>query len=1246
MRKKRSLGVLLAVGILAVNISLSCVASQMQPENQEVIVLGESSGAESERIDLSQFCNDVGKSEEFAAFVKNLDETKEKTLVIPEGKTLVLNRYFTVPSNTTLTGGAIEFTADAKYANVYNEAFILNRHSETYWDGKADENIRIENVAIRYDCSQNGHSLLRFRNISHLAVTNCDIRIINQQKTTVSHNAAIDLFKGCSDVELSNNQIYLDNPNGSAGGAIWIRSMAVANNDSDLLKTHDVRVTGNVITSNSCDELLAVGSSGYDTSDVLVSGNTFIRLEGSKKNLMLGVCPAIGGNISNVSIKDNAFRMNNTCAVMNKEILRIGGVLDTNQYPFNLTGIEVSGNEISGILSNTKAIVVKKEETNGASVLLKENKIVNTGENQGNSFGIIATGPNILVDNIVEGVETAFSTDSETVWNHSDGETGLDAKVVKRFLNVQEMKSYGNADGVLKEGVYVRTSGYYTNQDGGGALYLILKDTTKTADDRKVIALNSGFRAILVMEKDTVNVKQFGARSDGSQDAHDAIYAAVTSGAKTIVFQKGDYKIDNYLFFMNVDGITIEGNGSTLFTDNDYRKGMNYEEHFITFSGENYKRLKNITINNLNIEAREQLKSSSEHKYKNQLAFKYVDQVSLSGCELRIPETTTASLTEKNFEYSCLDFYVGWSNVNVENCRIMNQAGVRYGVCVQFRDIWNGGCENAKFHDNYLYSNSKDEIIAIFANESSNSHVNNVNIYHNEIIADRCELIRDICMTVGYDTSYQCDNIQIHDNKITGVSDWGMFTLGKTLTNSKIYNNTVVARTQRDVSGATKIGLVRTQCSNNTNEVSNNHFTIEAYEGTGAAVLFDGNCNYLGNTVISQEKVNTLFSGAGNSENNKIKIYNQVVELGYNAAAVKENDIYIQGNLTKTGFNYYGSVWQKNCEVSDNQITIEGSSVPATFLQLNSTTLNGKEFIFKNNTINTPNCKENKVLLYLNLKDTTPQKIFLLNNKQGIYSGEMKAANQAEHQIIYEKKEETPPSSEEENSEEISTKEENSEESSEEVSTKEDPKKDNSEEVSTKEDPKKDNSEEVSTKEDPKKDNSEEVSTKEDPKKDNNEEVSTKEDHNKNNSENVSTREENKKGTNSVHSTKENISKENPVNKTTRKEPFNEVDTKRDPFTVADTGKNKEEKKQEESIAELSSKEESTDPEIEKVQEETKNESEIAEKKPEEVEASVKQVTAGNSSIEKKKDVRIPIILGVAAALMAVSSFLFLSKRK
>ena len=365
---------------------------------------------------LKKYCNNVDATQDFIKFVNSLDETESKLLIIPDDKTLLLNSYFPIPSNTTIQGGAIEITSDATYADVYNEAFIVNKHSATYWDKKQDSNITIQNVTIAYDCSKKGRSLLRFRDVNNLIIENCTINVINKEHTTTSHNAAIDLFKGCTNVMISQNTITLDNPNGDAGGAIWIRSAMIENNDPAKLKTSHVKIYQNTITSNSSDELIAVGSSGYHTSHVSIQNNKLKRENGSKKNLMLAICATTAGNIENVTVSENTFSMENTSPKMNKEIIRVGGDLPTTKYDFVLKNISLSSNKIIGKLSNTKSIVSKASETNNASTTISLNKIINTSTNDTNSIGIVATGPNILSQNEFEQIDQQIVSDDDTIF--------------------------------------------------------------------------------------------------------------------------------------------------------------------------------------------------------------------------------------------------------------------------------------------------------------------------------------------------------------------------------------------------------------------------------------------------------------------------------------------------------------------------------------------------------------------------------------------------------------------------------------------------------------------------------------------------------------------------------------------------------------------------------------------------------------------------------------------------------------
>lgn len=78
--------------------------------------------------------------------------------------------------------------------------------------------------------------------------------------------------------------------------------------------------------------------------------------------------------------------------------------------------------------------------------------------------------------------------------------------------SVAKMKS----ETALKEGMIVRTAGYYEPGDGGGADYIV-KQGTLAEDLGSVVNLNGGLQSVLLAE-DSINYKQFGAVGDGVND--------------------------------------------------------------------------------------------------------------------------------------------------------------------------------------------------------------------------------------------------------------------------------------------------------------------------------------------------------------------------------------------------------------------------------------------------------------------------------------------------------------------------------------------------------------------------------------------------------------------------------------------------------------------------------------------------------------------------------------------------------
>ena len=128
------------------------------------------------------------------------------------------------------------------------------------------------------------------------------------------------------------------------------------------------------------------------------------------------------------------------------------------------------------------------------------------------------------------------------------------------FDNVAEMQA---AD--LSNGEFAVTAGYYAANDGGGANYKII-NSSETADGGSIIALSNGLKAQLIVENDTVNIKQFGAKGNGTTDDSTAIDNALAfndNNPLTIVFNGDEtYLVSGYHYFKS--NTTLDLNGSKI----------------------------------------------------------------------------------------------------------------------------------------------------------------------------------------------------------------------------------------------------------------------------------------------------------------------------------------------------------------------------------------------------------------------------------------------------------------------------------------------------------------------------------------------------------------------------------------------------------------------------------------------------------------------------------------------------------
>lgn len=139
------------------------------------------------------------------------------------------------------------------------------------------------------------------------------------------------------------------------------------------------------------------------------------------------------------------------------------------------------------------------------------------------------------------------------------GSSGSKAIVVDNVAALKALTVSGIADGQL----YI-TRGYYSDNDGGQGTYIY--DTASSTSDNggTVIAPTSGSGRFLLQTNGVLNVKQFGAKTDGSNSfaAFQSALSSVTSKSE-IVVPSGEYVIGSGLS-INVSLIKIVGQNAKL----------------------------------------------------------------------------------------------------------------------------------------------------------------------------------------------------------------------------------------------------------------------------------------------------------------------------------------------------------------------------------------------------------------------------------------------------------------------------------------------------------------------------------------------------------------------------------------------------------------------------------------------------------------------------------------------------------
>ena len=154
------------------------------------------------------------------------------------------------------------------------------------------------------------------------------------------------------------------------------------------------------------------------------------------------------------------------------------------------------------------------------------------------------------------------------------------------FDNVADMKLAEN----YVNGSYAQTLGYYAKNDGGKAIYKIRTITNEDTVDETFIyqITNSDDLVAELIVDESMNVKQFGVKADGTTDNYDKLYTVLNKGVKKLYFPNGEYVVNTSLAIDNCKTITGESMRDTV---------IKAPDGFVTWStGNNQRAISNLTI--------------------------------------------------------------------------------------------------------------------------------------------------------------------------------------------------------------------------------------------------------------------------------------------------------------------------------------------------------------------------------------------------------------------------------------------------------------------------------------------------------------------------------------------------------------------------------------------------------------------------------------------------------------------------
>lgn len=479
----------------------------------------------------------------------------------------------------------------------------------------------------------------------------------------------------------------------------------------------------------------------------------------------------------------------------------------------------------------------------------------------------------------------------------------------------------------LAEGESVFTKGFYVAGDGGNARYQVV---FSACDEGLLSYGNEEETKFLVLDGSIVNVYQTGYKSGESLDGCINRFTEKLK-YKSVYVPGGSYVVtDN--FDVNVSDKNYYAFDACLYSDDGYAPaGANNGCLFYV-----YNDIRNIRISGFDLTVKTNKKL--DDPLLGFLSARDVNGLFVNDCSFYLSENAHIYPSS-----GIIDLFTGWKNVTVKNCRLENHASTVGGGGIGVRDIYEKKCANAVFENNYLYSNCRDEVIAIFSgvdtslgyNDGGNGLIENVTFKNNTIVGGEQNLEytvtpRVVGITVGYQKS-PVRNVSFLHNDIEIYSANYFLLYGKADTVEFRENDIGIDASFQDK-------LYKLICHNSyaddadkiifdKNRVEmKNHSSLYTVAQSGEELAFTRN-------TLKGEKVFRLFDSPADFSDNIIN-FTRIENCVYrNIGTVKRNKIDSQS--VNVVYEFYNLNVGSDIVIEDDCVTTD--SIDCNFMMFNGT---------------------------------------------------------------------------------------------------------------------------------------------------------------------------------------------------------------------------------------------------------------------------------------------------------------------